>query len=498
MQNLIRNKTGLEKPVEVWTAFGQLVLGIVATATAMASFFSDVLDSFTSQPYTLFYKVLFTYMALLCIVQLVCYVVINGKVLSSSPFSLSDRELVTKFRFADRSRKKARMIRILSLIAISIFVFVFLGIRGKEKTRCEEDHNKLGIVITKFSSEPEDGFSGMLFSNLEKTSGDSVTRVDLVKKFIPNVNSAQLRDSLAYLLKCRKSSVIIFGMRNIKEKSFYCNIYLYQMEDTCYRIKIKDQIIPIQDPGLIELENSAEQTEAIARFVEAVIQAFRCQREQSISLLDALIEDTKLAKCPKLLAFSHLIKGNNLTKLGQIENAREAYRIGLTYDRFNVDLLANLKSLDHFVAEQQAKIHKRPKPEYKKKSGSPLAKPDTASFVEGSMKVFYRGEMKNFKGLSFSKTFIIGGITYLFKGESSARLKTDSINLHSYTYRLLPNPAMQVHGFTKKDFKRSICSYSVTKNRVTLSSENISVSITLRFSDATSYVLSANQVKREF
>lgn len=498
MQNLIRNKAGLEKPVEIWTAFGQLLLALFTTATAIISFFSDVLDSFTSDPYTLFYKLLLAYIGVLCVTFAVCYVIINSKILTTSELAISRDAVISREKYSASVRKKARIARVIMLIGIPVFVIAFFTIRQTEKTKCLTDGHKLAVVITKFSNDPEDSFSGMLYPSLQKAVDDSITTVDIVKKFIPNVSTLQLKDSLSYFMKCRKSGIIIFGMRNLKEKSFSCNIYLHNMTNSCYQVKIKNEIIPIQDPGLIELENSAEQATAISKFIEGIILAYRCEEEQSLTLLNSIIDDPKLANCSKLLAFSYLINGNNFIRLGNADSARYSYKKGLTYDKFNIDLIKNLKALTRFDSIKDQKLSsKSVQPPAKTKIKKELP-PDTAIFVTGLMKIQYNGELKDFNGLTFNKSFIVKGQTYLFKGDTRVRSKKDSTNLYSYIYQLLPNKDMEAYQLHKKDFVQSICNFSVLRRGNPIPMDNITVNITLNFSDHTSYSLKPEQIKTQF
>ena len=410
--------------------------------------------------------------------------------------------------FSPYVKKVARAVRLIVLFFFVPFPILYYNVLTREHDNCESKKNILGVSVTSFKTGETGGFSDQLINYLDQELSDSTLDVYGDNKMIPYVSMLNNVDTVNRLLDCRRSGLIVSGSNNKDDRSFYCNIYLHNMNSQCCNVRLKKKVILIRDPKLIELNETNTRVDIIGSFIKGLVFAYRCQSEYSLSVFDAIIDQKIVQKCPKLLAYAYLIRGNVLARSNRIKEAIISYKKGHLSDKLNEDLVRNyallLSSSDNPV--KVIKLGKTSSIGTRVKISSISPKKhlnrinnidaDTVSFSNGVLTISSNRESVKLGGVHIKKAFSINGKSYSFLMEERVPLCEEGEGWYSYSFRMDRNKTLDFIGFKKNDFKNLECAIWFFNNENnSIVNPGCKVNLSLTFSDGSTYLLPEKQLK---
>lgn len=489
----------------------------VSICSWIVSFFKNFLATIASPPYLFLLQAFLIYLGFLILVLVCSRYITNAKISRQSTLQGIGNTPVLEFAFAEKWRKLAKLIRLIMLFLLIPFVFCYFYISSIEKQSCSLKSKILGISVTSFRAGEVGGISDGLSNFLNNDMIDSKVEVFRTLKVISDVSDFKNADTINNILGCRESGVIVSGSNSTSEKSFYCNIYLHNMVSPCYNVKVRNKVIPIRDPKLLELGSVNVQVDVIGNFVKGLVYAYRCDPKYAISVLDSIINNDGVQNCPKLLAYSYLVKGNVFARSSRIDSAVACYIKGLNLDRANEDLKENYNLLK---AEVKAKsTNKRniarsaslpistsgstevkEKPKFVIVSNS-LAAPienssDTSYFSYGLLSIGSNGISSDFSRIRINKIFTVKGKSYNFLIKERVPMQDDKDGTFSYNFKIDRDRSADFLDYRKLDLKKLKCDiWFMTKDNIIFPNPGYRVKLWLTFSDGSKILLPEKQIK---
>lgn len=337
-----------ERKLQPWVSILSLIATGFAFLSGLYATISDVLRKLVSEENLLLTKLGVVFFCQLIIVEVICLWITRAtKSVDNTGLVLDGRTKHILYRFTSIQRIIAwRTFIIYPFSSLLFLLFVALTLSERE-SKCVQQNNRFSITVSKFSDSTNDGFSETLFNHLNNAIDTSIS-IDYKKKYLPPLSSIRLQDSLISLLDCHQRGMVIYGRQNASEKSFYCNIYLHNLKNKCSTVTVKSKTIFIQDPKLIEIQNTNVRAQIIGDFIQALLSAYQCNLQQSNNIVNDLLGNSEVQACEQLAAYCYLILGNNLARMQRLEDAINAYNSGLNRNRYNKELIANLAQLEFF------------------------------------------------------------------------------------------------------------------------------------------------------
>lgn len=346
-----------KKSLSNWQLGLVAILAFLGLITGALSQFTSVIFPFIPAPYQQFTKVVLLYLGAAILVWLYTHAVLTKR----NPQAGVIRSAADPFQFNAKQRRRAKITRILSLIPVLLLVYWPFVIHKKVIEDCEQKAPYTAILVSKFSNNPKDDFSFQLINFLYEKISDSLIQLDNLDQIISLKARVKYRDSLAPLLSCYKNGMLIFGSRNIPERSFYCNVYMKDITE-----KGAHRVTDVKEPNIIELPFHT-QCNVVGNFILSLIFYSKGEHQKSLNCIDSVLQDKIVQTNEKIKSVCYLYQGLNLLQTSHLEKSIRSFEMAYNFDKTNhvvSDALSYMRSLKiqeaDFFQPDPATVYKLP------------------------------------------------------------------------------------------------------------------------------------------